>query len=286
MVLLRVTVAKGRTLPPFTPHRAAPIKPEEAAMPPELLTVACLTDNYAFLLHDAEAGTTALIDAPEAGPIEAALAARGWRLTDILITHHHADHIDGVARLRALTGARVTGAAADAHRLPPLDNAVRGGDTLHIGSEIAQVIDVPGHTVGHIAYHLPGAAMVFTADSLMALGCGRLSEGTPDQMWQSLCRLAALPPQTLVCSGHEYTAANAKFAMTIEPGNPALISRATAVARARSADIPTVPSTLAVELATNPFLRAALPGVKALLGLERASDAESFAELRRRKDRF
>ncbi len=255
-------------------------------MPPELLTVACLTDNYAFLLHDGGTGTTALIDAPEAAPIEAALTSRGWRLTDILLTHHHADHIDGVARLRALTGARLTGAAADAYRLPPLDNAVRGGDMLHIGPWTVEVIDVPGHTVGHVAYHLPDAAMVFTADSLMALGCGRLFEGTPDQMWQSLCTLAALPPHTLVCAGHEYTAANAKFALTIEPGNPALISRSQAVAAARSAGIPTVPSTLALELATNPFLRAALPGTKAMLGLAQASDTESFAELRRRKDRF
>jgi hydroxyacylglutathione hydrolase len=148
------------------------------------------------------------------------------------------------------------------------------------------VIEVPGHTVGHVAYHIPAANAVFTADSLMALGCGRLFEGTPEQMWQSLSRLAALPPQTLVCSGHEYTSANARFALTIEPGNPDLAARAERVAAARREGRPTVPSTLAEELATNPFLRAGLPAVKAGLGMEGAPDVEVFAEIRRRKDRF
>jgi hydroxyacylglutathione hydrolase len=252
----------------------------------EIVTVPCLADNYAFLVHDAATGATAVIDVPDETPVEAELSRRGWNLTDILITHHHADHIDGVEALRNATGARVTGAAADAHRLPRLDRAVAGGDSFGLGALEVRVIEVPGHTSGHVAYHMPPANAVFTADSLMALGCGRLFEGTPAQMWQSLSRLAALPPGTLVCSGHEYTSANARFALTIEPGNPELAARAEQVAAARREGRPTVPSTLAEELATNPFLRAGLPSVKAALGMAGAPDVEVFAEIRRRKDRF
>ncbi len=255
-------------------------------MPLELVTVPCLSDNYAYLIHDEATDATAVVDVPEAAPILNALAARGWRLSHILITHHHPDHIDGVEALAAATGARVIGAAADAHRLPPLDEAVREGDVVRIGMEAGTVIDVPGHTVGHIAYHFPASRLVFTADSLMALGCGRLFEGTPAQMWASLSKLAVLPPETLVCSGHEYTASNARFALTIEPDNPALAARATAVAAARAAGRATVPSLLSEELATNPFLRAGLTGVKRAIGLPDADDAEAFAEIRGRKDRF
>ncbi len=253
-------------------------------MPPELVTVPCLADNYAFLLHDPGSGATACIDVPEAAPILQALAARGWRLSDIWITHHHPDHVGGVAALVAATGAQVTGAAADAHRLPPLDRAVVPGDSVALGASRGTVLDVPGHTVGHIAYVLPGFA--FTADSLMAAGCGRLFEGTPAQMWDSLRRLAALPGDTLICSGHEYTAANIRFALTIEPGNPALQARAARVAEARAAGRPTVPSTLAEEQATNPFLRAGLPEIRAALGMADAPGAAVLAEIRARKDRF
>jgi hydroxyacylglutathione hydrolase len=253
-------------------------------MPLTLVTVPCLRDNYAFLLHDPAGGGTALVDAPEAGPIRAALAARGWRLTDILLTHHHDDHTAGVAELR--TGARVIGAAADAHRLPPLDLAVADGDTVAVCGEDARVIAVPGHTLGHIAFHFPKTGALFTADSLMALGCGRLFEGTAEQMWDSLSRLAALPPATLVCSGHEYAAANARFALTVEPENAALQARAAAIDAARAEGRPCVPSTLAEELATNPFLRASLPAVKAAVGLPGAAEAAVFAALRARKDRF
>ncbi|WP_127903124.1 hydroxyacylglutathione hydrolase [Solirhodobacter olei] len=255
-------------------------------MPLTIVTVPCLKDNYAFLLHDAATGAVAVVDVPEVGPIAAELKARGWSLSDILITHHHDDHIQGVAELVAATGAKVTGAAADAHRLPPLDRAVAEGDRVTVGSEAGEVIDVSGHTLGHIAFHFPASQAVFTADSLMALGCGRLFEGSPEVMWQSLSKLAALPPGTTVCSGHEYTASNAKFALTIDPQNAALISRAERVAAARERGEPTVPSTLAEELATNPFLRAGRAEIKAGLGLDGASDAESFAEIRRRKDRF
>jgi hydroxyacylglutathione hydrolase len=163
---------------------------------------------------------------------------------------------------------------------------VAEGDTIRLGMEEGKVIDVSGHTVGHVAYHFPGSAAVFTGDSLMALGCGRVFEGTMAQMWASLSKLAALPPDTLVCSGHEYTQANARFALTIEPGNAALQARAEAIARARAAGLPTVPSRLAEELATNPFLRAGRPEVRRAMGLEGASDAEVFAAIRQAKDRF
>ncbi len=252
----------------------------------EIVTVPCLSDNYAFLVHDPATGATAVVDVPEAGPIEAALAERGWQLTDILITHHHADHVDGAGALRASTGAAVWGAADDAERLPPLDHALGEGGEVRVGDLSGTVIDVPGHTIGHVAYHFPAAGAVFTADSLMALGCGRLFEGTAEQMWASLSKLAALPRQTLVCSGHEYTRNNARFALTIEPENEALVARAKAVDAARADGRPTVPSRLGEELDTNPFLRAGLSGVKAGLGMVTASDAEVFAEIRRRKDAF
>ncbi len=252
----------------------------------ELVTVPCRADNYAFVLHDPQTGATAVVDVPDAAPIRATLAERGWGLTDILITHHHNDHIDGVAELVAETGAKTWGNGADAARLPHLDHDVRDGNSIRIGNETGQVIEVSGHTIGHIAFHFPQSAMAFTADSLMALGCGRLFEGTPAQMYDSLTRLAALPPETIIGSGHEYTASNAKFALTIEPGNAALISRSKAISAARAEGRPTVPSTLRDELETNPFLRAHIPTVKTHLGMDLAPDVEVFAEIRARKDRF
>jgi hydroxyacylglutathione hydrolase len=180
----------------------------------------------------------------------------------------------------------VLGAAADAHRLPRLDLALTEADSFSIGAEVARVIDVPGHTVGHIAFHFPQSRLAFTADSLMSGGCGRLFEGTPRQMWDSLSKLAALPPDTLICSGHEYTASNLRFALTLEPGNPALISRNAEVVARRAAGRPTVPVTLGTELQTNPFLRAALPALKSAVGMPDADDATVFAEIRARKDKF
>lgn len=255
-------------------------------MPLEIVTVPCLKDNYAFLAHDAATGATAVVDVPAAAPILNALTRHGWKASHILITHHHDDHIAGLRALAAATGARVIGAAADAHRLPRLDEKVAEGDTIRLGMEEGKVIDVPGHTIGHVAYHFPGSAVVFTGDSLMALGCGRVFEGTMEEMWASLSKLAALPPETLVCSGHEYTQSNARFALTVEPGNAALQTRAEAIGRARAEGQPTVPSRLAEELATNPFLRAGLPGVKRAMALETAPDAEVFSAIRRAKDRF
>ena len=255
-------------------------------MPLDIVTVPCLTDNYAFLVHSPQTGQTALVDAPEAAPIRQMLAERDWTLSHILITHHHSDHIDAVDPLREDSGAHVIGAKADTERLPKLDTAVEEGDSFEFAGHDVQVIDVSGHTVGHIAFHIPQAKVVFTADSLMAMGCGRLFEGFPEQMWSSLSKLAKLPAETLVCSGHEYTTANVKFALTVEPDNPDLKARAAAIDEARAKGKPTVPSTLAEELATNPFLRANLPDVKALMGMSGSSDAEVFAEIRRRKDSF
>ncbi|MYM54983.1 hydroxyacylglutathione hydrolase [Thalassovita mangrovi] len=255
-------------------------------MPLELVTIPCLKDNYAYLVHDAESGETAVIDVPEAGPISAALKERGWTLSHILLTHHHWDHIDGVADLLKDHPAKVIGAEADAHRLPPLDIAVAEGDTLRIGGEPVQVIDVSGHTVGHIAFYFADSKLAFTADSLMALGCGRLFEGTPDQMFDSLSKLAALPADTLICSGHEYTQSNGKFALTIDPDNPALISRIEQVQKARAEGKATVPSLLSEELATNPFLRCNDPKVKASVGMIDAQPSSVFAEIRKRKDSF
>ena len=250
----------------------------------ELVTLPCLTDNYTFLLHDDETGQTAVVDVPEAAPVLSALANRGWTLTDILLTHHHADHIQGVAEVRAATGAVVIGAAADAHRLPPLDLGVNEGMSVTLGRHHARIIDVPGHTVGHIAFVFDGYA--FTGDSLMAGGCGRLFEGTPAQMWESLQKLAALPDDTLICSGHEYTVANLRFAATIDGANAALLGRIDKVAKARAEGRATVPSKLSGEKATNIFLRAGAPEVKAALGMQAASDADVFAALRERKNHF
>lgn len=252
----------------------------------EIVTIPCLTDNYAFLLHDPSSGATAAIDVPDSAPIEAALQERGWQLSSIWITHHHPDHIGGVETLKAATGAQVIGAAVDSHRLPKLDVAVAEGDTIALGNLKAEIIDVSGHTVGHVAFYVPDALAVFTGDSLMALGCGRLFEGRPAHMWASLGKLASLPGDLQVCSGHEYTAANARFALTIEPENADLQARSAEIDAARAAGQATVPSSLETERATNPFLRAHLPEVKTAIGMESAPDIDVFAEIRRRKDNF
>lgn len=252
----------------------------------EIITVPCRTDNYAFLLHNADTGQTAVVDAPEVPAIEAALKTRGWELSDILITHHHDDHIAGVDALRARFGARVIGAAADAYRLPKLDLALTEGEVVVVCGEAASVIDVSGHTLGHIAFYFAASHAAFTADSLMALGCGRLSEGTAALMWASMQKLRALPADTLICSGHEYTANNARFAMTIEPGNPDLVARVAAITAARAQGRFTVPSLLALEQQTNPYLRADVPALAAAIGMTGADPADIFAEVRRRKDKF
>lgn len=247
-------------------------------MPLELVTLRCLQDNYAYLLHGA-AGTV-LIDAPEAGPVLDALAERGWGLNAILLTHHHADHIDGVAELVAGTGAKVIGAGADAHRLPPLDQRVTAGDTFEVLGEPVDVIEVSGHTIGHVAYYFPRSGVAFTGDSLMAMGCGRLFEGSPAMMWESLSRLNELPETTLICSGHDYCAGNGAFALSVDPDNAALQQRLRETAAGRSC----APVTLAEEQATNPFLR--VRNLAAGIGMADSPDAEIFARLRKMKDSF
>ncbi len=251
-----------------------------------LRAVPCLSDNYAYLIRDEATGQTAVIDVPDADAVQAALDDAGWTLNQILITHHHNDHIGGVEALREATGARVVGAAADAERLPPLDEAVSPGQGIAVGNAPCAVLDVSGHCANHIAFHFPGDDLAFTGDSLMALGCGRIFEGTPEQMWMSLLRLDTMAGSTRVCSGHDYTASNGRFALTIEPENAALKQRIAGFEAMRAAGDPMAVVRLDEERATNPFLRAHLPELKAAVGMADAPDVEVFAEIRRRKDAF
>ncbi|WP_238363897.1 hydroxyacylglutathione hydrolase [Mesobacterium pallidum] len=253
-------------------------------MPLDIVTIPCLRDNYAYLVKGPDG--VCLIDAPEAAPIIDALEARGWGLGSILITHHHHDHVGGVEELRARYGSEVMGPEAEKAKLPPIDLGLTDGMQGGTGDALTVSIDVPGHTLGHMAFHFPNAKAVFTADSLMALGCGRVFEGTPEMMWESLSKLAALPGDTMVYSGHEYTASNARFALTIDPDNPALQARAKAIEEARAAGKSTAQVLLSEELATNPFLRPHDAAIRARLGMPEATDAEVFAEIRARKDAF
>lgn len=246
----------------------------------------CLTDNYGYLVHDPATGCTASIDSPDADAILRELRARGWQLDYILNTHHHGDHAGGNRALKAATGCRVVAARADAERIPGADILVDDGDTFGIGSQQATVIATPGHTRAHICWWFAGAGVAFVGDTLFAMGCGRLFEGSAPQMWQSLRRLMALPDDTLVYCAHEYTLKNGQFAMTVEPGNAALAVRLADVQAARAAGRPTVPTTIGLERATNPFVRSDSEVIRTALGLAGAPDLEVFAETRRRKDRF
>jgi hydroxyacylglutathione hydrolase len=246
----------------------------------------CLSDNYGYLVHDPDSGATACIDTPDAAAIEAALRETGWSLTHILNTHHHADHAGGNMALKAATGCVVVGPRADAQRIPGIDVEVGEGDTVALGAHEATVHDTPGHTRGHIVYHFRDQAIAFVGDTLFAMGCGRLFEGTPGQMWRSLSKIMEWPDDTVIYCAHEYTEANARFALSVDPDNQALLRRAREVKALRAGGHWTVPTTLALEKATNPFLRAADPGLRAHLGMGGASDVEVFAETRRRKDSF
>ncbi|MEZ7813351.1 MAG: hydroxyacylglutathione hydrolase [Paracoccaceae bacterium] len=256
----------------------------------KLLIVPCLKDNFAYLLHNEVNGETALIDAPEAAPILRALSTQGWQLSDILLTHHHSDHIDAVPELLAAyaskTLPRMVGAKADAHRLPSLDLALANDESFTLCGEACRVMDVSGHTVGHIAFYLPKSGLAFTGDSLMAMGCGRLFEGSFDQMWGSLSRLTALPNETRILSGHDYMAVNEHFALSVEPNNPHSALRATAHRTAGAPDFKALHTTLANERLTNPFLRAVEPTMKAALGLENQTDGAVFAVLRDMRNKF
>ncbi len=252
----------------------------------ELRLFVCLRDNYGVLLHDSVSGATAAIDAPEAAPVEAALAEAGWRLNDILVTHHHGDHTAGIEPLKARYGCRVVAPAREASRIPLVDIPMREGDSVRVGSLAATVLETPGHTNGHIAYWFRSEAVAFVGDTLFSVGCGRVIEGTPEMMWRSLAKLRDLPDETKIYCGHEYTAANVRFALTVEPENSALRARAEEVSRLSAAGQPTIPTTIGAEKAVNPFLRADVPAVAAAVGLPNAPPAQVFAEIRGRKDRF
>lgn len=244
-----------------------------------------LNDNYVYLLRDPATGTTGVVDPAVAEPVLAWLAQRDRKLDWALITHHHADHIGGLLEVKAATGCRAVGPRADAAQIPGLDVLAGEGDTVGFGALTAEVLATPGHTSGHVSYWFPGGEALFCGDTLFALGCGRLFEGDAPTMWRSLGKLMALPDQTRVYCGHEYTLSNARFALTIEPDNAAIRQRAAEVEAARARGEPTIPTTIGVEKATSPFLRAADPALRRALGLEGAPDVEVFAEVRRRKDR-
>jgi len=241
----------------------------------------CLSDNFGVLGHDPASGETFAVDAPDGDAVLAALAETGWTLTHVLVTHYHDDHIQGIAKVKAATGATVIGPAG----IATVDRTVAEGDTIELAGESIRVIATPGHTLDMLNFYLPKAGVVFTGDTLFAMGCGRVFEGTPQMMWASLEKLMALPGETQVYCGHEYTLANGKFAMTVDAGNPDLAQRMKEVEALRAAGKPTLPTTIALELKTNPFLRAGDPAIRKALGMEAASDAEVFAEVRGRKDR-
>ena len=246
----------------------------------------CLSDNYGFLVHDPDSGETATIDTPDADRILAEADKAGWHITQIWNTHHHFDHAGGNEAVKAATGATIVAPGYERDRIAGIDRPVGDGDTVSLGAHMAQVLHTPGHTLGHVCYHFAGDGIAFVGDTLFALGCGRLFEGTPEQMWASLERLAAWPEETRIYCAHEYTQANAAFALSVDPDNTDLQAYAAAVDAERARGEPTVPTTIGAELAANPFLRPADPAIRKRLGLEDASDTAVFAEVRRRKDCF
>jgi hydroxyacylglutathione hydrolase len=244
------------------------------------------SDNFGVLVHDPDSGATASIDAPEADAVSRELQARGWRLSHILVTHKHLDHVEGVPALRESFGAAVIGPARSAAETGLYDQTVKEGDSFDFAGREVRVLETPGHTLDHISYHLPDAGLAFVGDTMFALGCGRVFEGTPEMMWESLSKLRALPDETSVYCGHEYTLSNAKFAVTVDPDNAALLERLKEVERLRSDGEPTLPTTIGREKAANPFLRADDPALARSLGMDGAAPAQVFAEIRKRKDRF
>ena len=256
-------------------------------MPAETRLFLCLKDNYGVLLHDPASGATASIDAPAAEPVEAALKATGWKLTDILVTHHHADHTDGIRALKEKYQCRVVAPAAEAAKIPAVDETVREGDKVSVGKLSASVIETPGHTLGHIAYWFHADKLVFfVGDTLFSIGCGRVIEGTPEMMWRSLCKLRDLPKETKIYCGHEYTAANIRFARTIEPNNAVLAARDAQAKQQIAQGEPTIPVTIGDEKLANPFLRADQPEVAAAIGMAGKEPSQVFAEIRARKNKF
>jgi hydroxyacylglutathione hydrolase len=252
----------------------------------EIFTIPCLHDNYAYIVHDNETNKNSLFDAPEAKSIIAFLKKKNWNLEFILITHHHSDHINGINELSNVFGCKIIGSQDDKKRLPPLDKEVAKGEILTIGSLELKILDVPGHTLGHIAYYCASEGIIFTGDSLMALGCGRLFEGSSTEMYKSLEEISYLPDETLIYSGHEYAFNNARFALSIEADNQHLKNRFELIKSNLQKQIPNVPVTLLEEKRTNPFLRAHVSEIKKSLNMTDKKNECVFAELRRLKDNF
>ena len=255
-------------------------------MPAVIRVIPCLSDNYGYLLHDPATGATASIDAPEAGPIQQALDKEGWKLTDILVTHHHQDHVGGIAELKAKHGCRVVAPFDKKVAIANVDERVREGDTVKVGSLAARVFETPGHTLDHISYLFDQEKALFAADTLFSIGCGRVIEGNHAMMWDSLLKLRAFNADVKVYCGHESTLANIKFALTIEPDNFALKARADEAEKQRAAGRPTIPTLLGEEKQANVFLRADVPSVAAGIGMACKSATEVFGEIRERKNKF
>jgi hydroxyacylglutathione hydrolase len=252
----------------------------------ELHHFICRQDNYGVLVHDTVTGQTATIDAPETAAIERELERKGWKLTHILTTHHHADHVEGNLPLKRKWNVKIIGPKAEAAQIPGIDQQVSDGETYEFAGRQVKVIATPGHTKGHIVLHLPQENLLFAGDTLFALGCGRVIEGTLEEMWTSLDKLRKLPPATVFHCGHEYTESNARFALTIEPGNQALVARAEKIKQQRAKGQMTLPGTIGEELATNVFLRPESKEIRQVLGMPMAGKADVFAEIRKRKDGF
>jgi hydroxyacylglutathione hydrolase len=255
-------------------------------MPAQTYLFPCLSDNFGVLLHDPGSGVTASIDAPEAAPVEAALKKTGWRLTDILVTHHHGDHTAGIPDLKRAHKCRVVAPRKEAQRIADVDEAIGEGDIVRIGGLQGRVIDTPGHTAGHISYFFPADKLAFVGDTLFSIGCGRVIEGNAEMMWQSLLKLRGLPDDTQFYCGHEYTKANIRFAKTIEPDNQALATREQEVTQLLAAGKPTIPARIGAEKAENPFLRADVAEVAKSVRLSGSPAWKVFAEIRERKNRF
>jgi hydroxyacylglutathione hydrolase len=254
-------------------------------MPAETYLFPCLSDNFGVLIHDPATGATASIDAPEVAPVEAALQKTGWKLTDILVTHHHGDHTAGIGELKAHHKCRVVAPRAEAQRIAHVDETVGEGEKVKVGALEAEVLDTPGHTLGHISYVFPADKLAFVGDTLFSIGCGRVIEGNPEMMWQSLLKLRALPDDMRFYCGHEYTDANIRFAKTVEPNNKALLARADEVKKLLGAGKATIPATIGAEKAANPFLRADDAEVAKSLGLSGSPAWKVFAEIRERKNK-
>ncbi|MDA5193037.1 hydroxyacylglutathione hydrolase [Govanella unica] len=255
-------------------------------MPLDIIQIPVLNDNYIYLLRDEATGATGVVDPAVSAPVLAELARRGWSLSHILNTHHHSDHVGGNLALKAATGCVIVGPRADQDRIPGIDITLGDGDSWFLGASEAKIFDVPGHTRGHIAYWFADSDALFCGDTLFAMGCGRLFEGTAQQMWTSLTKFLALPDATRVYCAHEYTEANGRFALHVEPGNSALVARMADVRRLRAEGLPTVPSTLGLERATNPFLRPDSALLQQTIGLPGADLVSVFARTRHMKDEF